>query len=933
MFATSINRPSRHGSPVRGSTPPFPGIASVVLAAALAACGGGGGDGVSPPPPVDNTVASVTVTPAGPTLQVQAVVQLTATPKNASGVVVGGRTVSWSSQSPGVASVSSTGLVTGIAAGTASIVASVDGRTGSATVTVQQPAGVIATATIGPAGGFVASADVAFTVPAGALADTRQFEIRETDKVSSSFGEYAASKEYRLNGFPSDRRIPVSVRIRATSALDGVSLIAHGTMVRPSTEEALPELRYTVTPARDSSGWLVATIDVTGKPASMSGMSTSARPGARAVAADGIQDLLDGYIIGVKSADTLSTPHFQLVSYGAPRITLQPLLPTTLSYLEEAYSAIQQAGYSFAFRTKWPVSVALHPLPDHPTWYAFFNTEGPFPASPETGFMEFNSLQSGATQLWPGVAIHELFHFMQVRYGTRQSDARFDDAAWFAEATSSWIMEKAPSNVLANKNTFFYGWRDSLFTGIHTGLTASGGYGKGALVKYVADRWGDATVRNAFISFQGGTDMAQSFVSSLPEAPDIWWPAFLTAYLGNTVYALNQDELLPRTHAVNERHAGGIYNKLENVRPASARFFELHVTPATIGTGTDFHYHLVTGDSASLRLMAFQANDAGSWTSLGAAAESLTVTGAKVKEGKKIVVVALRPDATAPFSDVKSSYLVVDAGLQDGDWLAQDIRDLDDRIVYTSTQEGDMTRIDVADNVESVARLLGSAGTWTRDTPRQNGYTWKPAPGVADTLAKYGVTLSATLEPDATLQGWNYVLKSHFEMGGTAASAQRPRGEESLLWLFLPIGFLPLLRWRRTRRVGALAVTGVVAALIACDIGTITFAGKFDYTFDLPETAVTFTADAGDSSVALLTYQDVSGTFNVAEYRTEYWQYILDDQGEKVDSVRQERTGAGAATFKCDVLLYHDGKTPPAAASTAAALLRLRSSPGGVTSR
>jgi uncharacterized protein YjdB len=83
------------------------------------------------------TAASVTVTPASPSIAAGATVQLTATVKAADGSTIT-RPVTWSTSAPAVATVSTSGLVTGVAAGTATITATSDGQTGTATVTVTQ---------------------------------------------------------------------------------------------------------------------------------------------------------------------------------------------------------------------------------------------------------------------------------------------------------------------------------------------------------------------------------------------------------------------------------------------------------------------------------------------------------------------------------------------------------------------------------------------------------------------------------------------------------------------------------------------------------------------------------------------------------------------------------------------------------------------------
>src|SRR5207247_5410690 len=67
------------------------------------------------------TVASVTVTPPAPTVVVAGTVQLTATTKDANGGVLTGGGVTWGGSTPPVATVRSTGLVTGGAQGRARV--------------------------------------------------------------------------------------------------------------------------------------------------------------------------------------------------------------------------------------------------------------------------------------------------------------------------------------------------------------------------------------------------------------------------------------------------------------------------------------------------------------------------------------------------------------------------------------------------------------------------------------------------------------------------------------------------------------------------------------------------------------------------------------------------------------------------------------------
>jgi len=81
-------------------------------------------------------VASVDVQPQNSSLKEGATTQLTATPRDEEGVAFTGKTINWNSLAPGVATVSSSGLVTAVRFGQATITASADGITGSANVTV-----------------------------------------------------------------------------------------------------------------------------------------------------------------------------------------------------------------------------------------------------------------------------------------------------------------------------------------------------------------------------------------------------------------------------------------------------------------------------------------------------------------------------------------------------------------------------------------------------------------------------------------------------------------------------------------------------------------------------------------------------------------------------------------------------------------------------
>jgi alpha-tubulin suppressor-like RCC1 family protein len=129
-------------------------LAAIAAALLLAACGG---DSVSPgstnnPPPQPAAVKTIELAPATATVAVGLTRALTATPRDANGVALTGRAIAWTSSAAAVALVDANGVVTGVAAGTATISAASEGVTGTAAITVTAPvvAVPVATVTVGP---------------------------------------------------------------------------------------------------------------------------------------------------------------------------------------------------------------------------------------------------------------------------------------------------------------------------------------------------------------------------------------------------------------------------------------------------------------------------------------------------------------------------------------------------------------------------------------------------------------------------------------------------------------------------------------------------------------------------------------------------------------------------------------------------------------
>ena len=132
-----------------------------LIGATIIACAGDASTGPQQPTPV----ASILVSPSPVTLVPGAATTLTATPKDANGIVLSGRAMQWTSSNQAVATVTAQGVVTGLTQGVATIRATSEGRTGTATVNVVST----------PPSNEVASVDLDATTASLDEGDVKQF--------------------------------------------------------------------------------------------------------------------------------------------------------------------------------------------------------------------------------------------------------------------------------------------------------------------------------------------------------------------------------------------------------------------------------------------------------------------------------------------------------------------------------------------------------------------------------------------------------------------------------------------------------------------------------------------------------------------------------------------------------------------------------------
>lgn len=192
----------------------------VLVLAIGVACGGGDPTQPAPPapppppppPPPPAPVASVVLSETAPVMVPQGTLQLTATPRDAQGNALSGRTITWTSSAQTVATVSNSGLVTANALGSATITASSEGQSGTAQLTVVQGA------TVSTQGGTYTfqNGAVAVTVPAGAVSTpVTMTVVPETDPPPAGPAGYRISGPvYRLGPVGVTFAQPVTVTLK-----------------------------------------------------------------------------------------------------------------------------------------------------------------------------------------------------------------------------------------------------------------------------------------------------------------------------------------------------------------------------------------------------------------------------------------------------------------------------------------------------------------------------------------------------------------------------------------------------------------------------------------------------------------------------------------------------------------------------------------------
>ncbi len=270
-------------------------------------------------------VASVSVSPAAVNVRVGESATLAAAVLDATGTALAGRSVTWTSSNPALASVSPTGLITGVAAGgPVAITATSEGRAGIAQVTVLAP---VATVSVNP---------TELTLLKGAAETLGAMTLDATGgALTARTVTWTSSEPSIATVSPSGLVTAVAAGgpITITATSEGKSGTSQVTVLEPVVTVTLAPAQHTLFIGSTASS-TVTLLDATGK--SLSGRIvtwTSSDPSIASVSASGlITALSTGGPVAVTATSEGKSATVQ-VSVLAPVFSLElaPTPPTAVA--------------------------------------------------------------------------------------------------------------------------------------------------------------------------------------------------------------------------------------------------------------------------------------------------------------------------------------------------------------------------------------------------------------------------------------------------------------------------------------------------------------------------------------------------------------------------------------------------------------------------
>jgi hypothetical protein len=575
---------------------------------------------------------------------------------------------------------------------------------------------VLATVSIGPAGGVLKAEQVTVTVPNGAFTGQSTVSISTDD--NSRFGTSAASTSYLIDGIPVGFSAPITVSIECSKVLTGDVYISIGTDIPgPVGDTVTADLLY---PATVSGTTATCTIPP--------GIAQSVKPaGARSpdylsLAATALNDYLN------KPAVT----HFTVIG---PK-NYESELFGLAAYLENIRSRLE--GYGFSFNLPGNMyNLNLVQLEGY--WKTPGTKIFPIITKKNIGslWVNLNHATFPLTDAMRLEANIRLTNLLAQYYCLRTENLK--TFLWFDTGVSYWLGNKmASTKQNVNPLIVLKGIPD--FIKIAPDLLFDSCYNWLLLIEYFDNQYGllgnNHLLANIYADRNGGKTVAESIARELGTDETTWWPEFVKEYIGGNIYGIPSSSFLDS----NAMKGTFTITATDTTKTFSSVFGDLSADIYRVSIDPSF-----SKDVGSLQFTA-ESNDIG--------VDYLNVLFFGIKGGKleyigqgnalsvndliqhtdnnEILAVVTNSKFNYPFKyDNKYTLKVTAFRKNKGYSISGTIIGADN---VTVTLSGSSTAVQTVNNGGTYSFNVAALGTYTV-TPSKNGYVFTPPAKRFDTIA------------------------------------------------------------------------------------------------------------------------------------------------------------------------------------------------------
>lgn len=381
---------------------------------------------------------------------------------------------------------------------------------------------------IGSAGGKITLKEFEVTIPENAFTTDTKLEISVSPQ-NGNFEADVASETYTLKGVPLTFDKPLKIAIKPAQDDETIMMAMGYERWAPSAGQTVFGYSFVETEKKDETYEFELPVleDKTG---------TEDQKGEFSFV------LVKDWVVATGGSTKSATgERFKIYCNRKYKFEIAEQIIDLEIFLENAYDKLQQLGFSYEKRTKWPVEVTLKKM----------EADGYFSASMwgnNYGTMEISLSVMKEPNVLKATAGHEFFHLVQSLYDFRAPYSKAAFAGpyyWLEEASSTWFeaiaLDDPSYHPLTQKNNCsapFYGFEPPVRE-----KEADYGYGMAAFLKYLTMKYGNSIVLDIWNRLRYGASTAleavkQALGSEGTSLNELYYD-FILQYAGQKIYPLD----------------------------------------------------------------------------------------------------------------------------------------------------------------------------------------------------------------------------------------------------------------------------------------------------------------------------------------------------------------------------------------------------------